>query len=138
MPGLVTAEDAGILYVPHNSVLYVLMRMGLLGGAAFWAMLGSAIIAGCRLAKCPDRLFAAVGTIAAAATVGWALEGGVDLGFTFLRITIVMGCVLGLLEASRHIHAASRSSSTPSLVAASAHSSPGRSIEKNSPPQVVG
>jgi hypothetical protein len=131
MPGLVTAQDAAILYVPHNSVLYVLMRMGIVGGVAFWAMLGAAIIAGCRLAKCPDRLFAAVGTIGAAAVVGWALEGAVDLGFTFLRIAIVMGCVVGLVEASRHIHTdrkSRRSGFAPS---------PGSTTQKSSPLQVV-
>lgn len=105
MPGLVTAADAGITYVPHNSVLYILMRMGILGGLAFWAMLGAGIVAGCRLARCPDRLFGAVGAIAAAAVVGWALIGAVDLGFTFPRIAIVMGCILGMVEAARHIHA---------------------------------
>jgi hypothetical protein len=120
MPGLVTASDAGILYVPHNSVLYLLMRMGLIGSTAFWAMMGAAIIAGCRLARCPDRLFGAVGAIVVAMTVGWAMEGATDMGFTFPRITIVMGCLLGLLEASRHIHVASRSARRPGLVAASA------------------
>lgn len=104
MPGLVTASDAGITYVPHNSVLYLMMRLGLLGAAAFWAMLGAAVVAGCRLARCSDPLFGAIGAIVAATTVGWALEGATDMGFTFPRITIVMGCLLGLLEACRHIH----------------------------------
>lgn len=108
MPGLVTASDAGITYVPHNSVLYIPMRLGLLGSTAFWAMLGAAIIAGLRLARCPDRLFAGIGAVVAAITVGWALEGGTDMGFTFPRIAIVMGCLLGLLEASRHIHVIGR------------------------------
>jgi hypothetical protein len=108
MPGLVTAGDSGITYVPHNSVLYILMDMGFLGAAAFWAMLGAGIIAGCRLARCPDRLFAMVGAIVAAMVVAWALEGAVDMGFTFVRITMVMGCLLGLLEACRHMHAESR------------------------------
>jgi hypothetical protein len=126
MPGLVTAADAGITYVPHNTNLYLLMRMGLLGASAFWAMLGAAIIAGCRLARCPDRLFGVVGTIVAAMTVGWALEGATDLGFTFPRIAMVMGCLFGLLEASRHIHLASRSTCRARLAAASAHSRLGR------------
>jgi len=105
MPGLVTASDSGIMYVPHNSVLYILMRMGLLGGIAFWGMLGAAIIAGCRLARCPDKLLALVGALVAAGVVGYALEGGTDMGFTFPRIAIVMGCLMGLVEAARHVHA---------------------------------
>lgn len=109
MPGLVTAIDSSILYVPHNSVLYVLMRLGLLGATAFWAMLGAAIIAGCRLARSHDKLLAAVGTIVAAMVVAWAFEGAEDLGFTFSRVMIVIGCFLGLLEAARHINAMSGS-----------------------------
>jgi hypothetical protein len=115
MPGLVTAGDAGITYVPHNSVLYLPMSMGLLGSTVFWVMLGAAIIAGCRLARCPDRLFAAVGTIAAAMVVAWALEGAVDMGFTFVRIAMVMGCLLGLIEACRSIHGASLQPRRPRL-----------------------
>jgi hypothetical protein len=83
-------------------------------------MLGVGIIAGCRLARCPDRLFAATGAIVAAITVGWAFEGAEDMGFTFPRITIVMGCLLGLVEASRHIYLSTRPVNTPSRVAAPA------------------
>lgn len=118
MPGLVTAADAGITYVPHNTVLYLLMRMGILAGA-FWAMLGAGIIAACRLARCPDRLFGAVGAIVAAGVVGWALMGAIDLGFTFPRIAIVMGCLLGLVEAARHIHATGQPQSARRGVVAS-------------------
>jgi hypothetical protein len=116
MPGLVTAGDAGILYVPHNSVLYILMRLGLLGGIAFWSMLGAAIIAGCRLARAPDRTYAAIGAVVAAAIIGYALEGGTDMGFTFPRIAIVIGCLMGLTEAVRHVQQASlrAASETPS------------------------
>lgn len=124
MPGLVTASDAAILYVPHNSVLYLLMRLGILGSTAFWAMLAAGIIAGCRLARCPDRLFAATGAIVAAIIVGWAFEGAEDMGFTFPRITIVMGCLLGLVEASRHIYVTSRPASTPVRVTAPAEPRP--------------
>lgn len=117
MPGLVTASDAGITYVPHNSVLYIMMRLGLLGAAAFWAMMGAAVIAGCRLARCPDPLFAAIGAIVAAMTVGWALEGATDMGFTFPRITIVMGCLFGLLEACRHMYVTSQAANRRRFVA---------------------
>jgi hypothetical protein len=103
MPGLVTAGDSGIMYVPHNGVLYLLMRMGILGGTAFWALLGAGIIAGCRLARSRNREFAAIGAVVAASLVGWSIEGATDMGFTFPREAIVMGCLLGLIEAVRHL-----------------------------------
>jgi hypothetical protein len=108
MPGLVTAGDSGIMYVPHNGVLYLLMRMGILGGTAFWAMIGAGIIAACRLLFLRNREFAMLGAVIAASLVGWAIEGATDMGFTFPREAIVMGCLLGLVEAVRHIEAESR------------------------------
>jgi hypothetical protein len=105
MPGLVVAQDASILYIPHNGILYVLMRLGILGGLAFWMMLASAIITSSRLALVRDREMAAIGAIAAAMAVGWAFMAAEDMGFVFDRVTLVMGCVLGLTEAARHISA---------------------------------
>lgn len=107
MPGLVNKIDPAIMYIPHNGVLYILMRMGVIGGVAFWALLGAAIISGCRLARCPDRQLALIGAVSAAAVVGWALEGAIDQGFTLSRPALAMGCVIGLAEAARHIHATS-------------------------------
>lgn len=134
MPGLVTAGDAGITYVPHNSVLFLMMDLGFFGAAAFWSMLGAGVIAGCRLARCPDRLLAAVGAIAAGMVVAWALEGAVDMGFTFVRIMIVMGCLLGLSEAARNIHRSSptirRGRACPALATPAV-------VQKNAPQQVV-
>jgi hypothetical protein len=113
MPGLVNNVDPAIMFIPHNGVLYILMRMGLIGGVAFWALLGAAVISGCRLARCPDRQLALVGAFSAAAVVGWAFEGALDQGFTLSRAALVMGCVIGLAEAARHIHATSVVSARP-------------------------
>ncbi len=95
--------DPDILYIPHNGVLYQLMRMGVLGGLAVWSMLGCGIVAGCRLARAPDRLLAVVGVLTASALVGYALEGATDQGFYFYRIAFVTGALLGLTEAARHL-----------------------------------
>lgn len=103
MPGLVVGVDASILYIPHNGVLYEMMRLGILGGVAFWMLLAAGIISGSRLARAPDPQLAAIGAIAAALTVGWAFMAAEDMGFDFDRVMIVMGCVLGLTEAARHI-----------------------------------
>jgi hypothetical protein len=108
MPGLVDKIDPAILYVPHNGVLYLLMRLGLIGGVAFWALLGAAVIAGCRLARCPDPRIAMIGTLSAAVVVGWALEGATDQGFVLSRVTFTVGCVLGLAEAARHMYTSGR------------------------------
>jgi hypothetical protein len=108
MPGLVDKVDPAILYVPHNGVWYILMRMGLIGGVAFWCLVAAAIVQGCRVARCPDPRLAMIGVLAAAVVVGWALEGATDQGFILLRVAFAVGCVIGLTEAARHIHTSER------------------------------
>jgi hypothetical protein len=105
MPGLVNNIDPAILYIPHNGVLYVLMRMGVIGGIAFWALFGTAIIAGCRLARCPDPRLAVVGALCAGSIAGWTIEGALDQGFMMYRVMFAMGCMIGLVEAARQIYA---------------------------------
>jgi hypothetical protein len=95
--------DPLIEYVPHNGVLYVLMRMGVLGGVALWVLIGSGILVGGRLARSPDRMHAMVGAVLVCAMVGYALEGAVDQGFFFYRIAFVMGTLLALGEAARRL-----------------------------------
>jgi O-antigen ligase/polysaccharide polymerase Wzy-like membrane protein len=99
----ISGIDPLITYVPHNGVLYILMRMGLLGAVAMWALIGAGIIAGCRLARSADREIAAVGALLAGLLVAYALEGATDQGFFFYRIAIVTGGLLGLAEAGRRL-----------------------------------
>ena len=95
--------DPLITYIPHNGVYYVLMRMGPLGGIAFWALIAAGVIAGCRLAKRVDPELAALGAVVACAIVGYVFEGALDQGFFFYRIAFVMGALLGLVEAAHRI-----------------------------------
>jgi hypothetical protein len=96
--------DPNIKYVPHNGILYIAMRMGVLGMLAFWALLGSAIIAGCRLARAVDRELAVIGALIASTLVGYALLGSVDQGFFFYRVALITGTLLGLAEAARRMN----------------------------------
>jgi len=97
--------DPMIRFVPHNGVLYILMRMGLLGGIAFWSLLAAGIITGCRLVRSRQREVAVFGTVLACALVGYALEGYNDQGFFMYRIAFVVGTLLGLGEAARRLDA---------------------------------
>jgi hypothetical protein len=95
--------DPNIKYIPHNGILYVPMRMGILGVTAIWLVLGAGILVGCRLTRSMDRELAVVGALVACSVVAYALEGGTDQGFYFDRIALVTGALLGLTEAARRI-----------------------------------
>jgi hypothetical protein len=95
--------DPLIAYVPHNGVLYILMRMGVLGGIALWCLLAIGIVAGARLAQSSDKEIAVVGALVVCALVAYALEGATDQGFFFYRIAFVTGSLLGLAEGARQM-----------------------------------
>ena len=121
--------DPNLEWVPHNGVLYVLMRMGLVGAIVFWALLGNGIVAGCRLARSVDREMAVVGALLAASLVGWTFEGGLDQGFFFYRIALVTGTLLGLAEAARRLQRPARAVAPdmrPRAVPPTAHAPPRR------------
>jgi hypothetical protein len=97
----ISSIDPLIKYIPHNGILYILMRMGVLGAIAFWSVIGIAIICGCRLARSQDRELAMIGAVTAALVVAYVFEGATDQGFFFYRIAFVMGTMLGVFEAAR-------------------------------------
>lgn len=101
----ISSIDPLILYIPHNGVSYIFMRMGLFGAIAFWSLIGAGIIAGCRLVRSQNREVALFGALLSCALVGYALEGYNDQGFFMYRIAFVMGTLLGLGEAMRRLEA---------------------------------
>jgi acyl dehydratase len=99
----ISGLDPLIAYIPHDGVLYVLMRMGIAGGVALWTLVGVGIICACRLARSRERELAAVGALVAAMLIGYAMEGGIDQGFFFYRVGFVVGTLLGAVEAARRL-----------------------------------
>jgi hypothetical protein len=97
--------DPLITHIPHNGVLYVIMRMGVVGGTAFWCVVGFAIMTGCRLARSSNRLHGVIGAVTACAMVGYLLQGYNDQGFFFYRIAIAVGMLLGMCEVARRMDA---------------------------------
>ena len=106
--------DPYIAYVPHNGVLYLFLRMGILGAAAFWAMLGIGIVAACRLARHSDREVALVATLVACALPAYALIGYNDQGFFYYRVALFIGVLLGLAEALARISGGGQAVPAPS------------------------
>jgi hypothetical protein len=99
----ISSIDPLIKFIPHNGVLYLFMRLGLLGAIAFWCLIGAGIINGCRLARSANREVALFGALIACALVGYALEGYNDQGFFLYRVALVIGTLLGLGEGLRRL-----------------------------------
>jgi hypothetical protein len=98
-------ESSPILsYVPHNGLLYLMLRFGVLGTAAFFAVVGTGLIVASRLARSRHRQARLVGLLAIGALVGYVTQGYNDLGFGFYRIALVTGVILGLTTAVSRMH----------------------------------
>jgi hypothetical protein len=106
--------DPFIVYIPHDGLLYIVMRMGVVGGIAFWSMLAAGILGGCRLLRARDREVAVFGAITVVLLVGYVLEGYKDQGFYLFRVAILVGTFLGLVQAAlRREEAASELAQKP-------------------------
>jgi hypothetical protein len=99
----VTNIDSFIVYEPHNTILYIWLRMGFPGAIAFWWMIGAAIVAACGLARVRDTQLPLVGTFALLAMSSYLIEGWYDQGLVSLRVAIFIGAVLGTMEAARRL-----------------------------------
>ena len=85
--------------IPHNSLMWVGMRMGALGFAAFWGLIGLAILQGFAVARgTRDPLVRAVVAVCLAAIVAEVMVGYADLQLESYRNLIVLGVVLGVLN----------------------------------------
>jgi hypothetical protein len=98
--------DPFIKYIPHNTLLYVWMRVGALGALVFWSFIGFAIVSACRLLRARDPRLALYGAVAVCALVNYLIEGYLDLGLFWFRVAMIMGCMLGVLEVARRVQAA--------------------------------
>ena len=90
--------DPYYLFIPHNNILWVWMRLGPLGFGALWYLIGSAIVAGCiiiRRLKNPELQFFAIFAIAVVMMEVILAYG--DYQFFFYRNMIYVGIVLGVL-----------------------------------------
>jgi len=85
--------------IPHNSLMWVGMRMGAVGFVAFWGLIGLAILQGFYvLGHSRDALIRAVAAVAIAAVVAEIMVGYGDLQLESYRNLIFLGATLGILN----------------------------------------
>lgn len=85
-------------YITHNAIFWVWMKMGAIGFIAFWFLLGSAIVKGLvTLRTVRDGYLKAVALTIVSLVVMQIFFSFGDLGLTYARSMIYLGCMLGVL-----------------------------------------
>jgi hypothetical protein len=98
--------DPFIRYIPHNNILYIWMRLGILGALVFWSFIGFAVVSACRLLRARDMRLALYGALVLCAVINYLIMGYLDLGLFWFRVAIFMGLMFGTLEVARRLQAA--------------------------------
>jgi len=106
MPFLVVVTQADIStfyplwnYIPHNTLFWVGVRMGLVGSVAFWGLIGIALLEVCRSQSVQkDRFVLTVVALAGGAIAAELLVAYADLQLESYRNMIFMGVLFGVLN----------------------------------------
>jgi len=87
-------------FIPHNTILWIGMRMGTVGLVAFWALIGMAILAAARqMHKRTDPLLRGVAAFAIVVIVAELVVAWGDLQLENYRNMMFLGTMLGIIDA---------------------------------------
>lgn len=85
-------------YIAHNAINWVWMKMGLIGFILFWNLIGSAAILGIvTFRRLRDGYLKALALVVAGVVLMQVIFSYGDLGLTYSRSMIFLGCMLGVL-----------------------------------------
>jgi hypothetical protein len=94
----ILVEDPYYLYVPHNTIYWVWMRLGAVGYAALWFLLGSVIIRGIHIAKqLRDKYLQMSSIFIISIIVMEVVVAYADYQLFFFRNVIYLGILIGIL-----------------------------------------
>ncbi len=87
-------------YIPHNTVLWIWMRLGLIGFAAFWFMVGRMLLSSTMIAgNEKDPYLKSIGLLTVTIVMAWVMQGLVDMGLVDNRLNMLVGAMVGLTAA---------------------------------------
>ncbi len=90
--------DPYYLYIPHNTIYWVWMRLGDIGYLMLWFLFGAAIVRGSLIArKLRDPYLQVVAMFVVAATVMEIIVAYADYQLYFFRNVLYLGLLLGVL-----------------------------------------
>jgi len=85
-------------FISHNAIYWVWTKMGALGFILFWNLVGSAIVLGLvTFRQLRDGYLKAIALTAAGAALMQVIFSYGDLGLTYSRSMLFLGCMLGVL-----------------------------------------
>jgi hypothetical protein len=85
-------------YITHDAIMWVWMKMGLYGFITFWYLCGSAMVYGLvTFKRLSDGYLRAIALTIVALVAMQVVFSYTDLGLTYSRSMIFLGCMLGLL-----------------------------------------
>jgi hypothetical protein len=87
-----------IKFVPHDGLLYVWMRLGILGAVVFWWLIALGLYSGGRLLRLMDRRVALFGAFVICAIAAYLIQGTYDYGLYWFRMAIFIGVLLGATQ----------------------------------------
>ena len=118
--GIIDLTDIAplIRFMPHNSVLWVWWRVGLIGFVLFWMTVGWTIVRNCFVIRATsDPYIRRWATFAVCVAGILPLFGWLDMGLHWYRTAIYCWTVLGVAEVlGRSVVAASRSDTTGATI----------------------
>ena len=101
-------------FIPHNTALWIAMRMGILGMATFWALIGVVVLEGVHVvSRQEDQLLRAAGVFALAAVVAQLIVGYGDVQLENYRNMIFFGAMVGLIDALPQVRAVTVAKEVP-------------------------
>ena len=96
--------------IPHNTLLWVPMRMGIIGLVTFWGLACMAIVEAIWVVRnVSDPLIRSVGIFGLAAFLGLLFTAYVDIGLENYRTMIVTGLLLALISRAPYLASSDRS-----------------------------
>ena len=106
MPFLVVLTQADISYIyplwnyiPHNTLLWIGVRMGMIGSVAFWGLIAVALLEVCRALKVQrDRFLLTIVAVGGGAIIAELIVAYGDLQLENYRNMIFIGVVLGVMN----------------------------------------
>ena len=85
-------------YIAHNAIYWVWMKMGLVGFILFWNLIGSAVILGIvTFRQLHNRYLKSLALTATGVVLMQVIFSYGDLGLTYSRSMVFLGCMLGFL-----------------------------------------